>query len=225
MSYHTLLTQIKVPPYSKKQELFNVISHLLGLPLAFYIYLFALSRYLNDQISFFSYSGLAIFALAVFLLYTFSVFYHCLSPTSFNKKIFRIIDHAAIFLLIAGTYTPICFYLISGGHPVGLVIFIIEVIAATLGILLNVFLFHKDIVRIFSIFLYILMGWLIIFTGGFSYLDFWPFIFILIGGIVYTIGVISYAVGKKKLYFHSIFHIFVLVATVTQMIGVLLLFS
>lgn len=225
MSYQNLINQVQIPPYSKKQELFNTISHLLGIPLAFFIYFFGLHRYLSNGISFFSYIGLTIFAFTVLMLYGFSTLYHHLNPNSPYKKIFRIVDHAVIFLLIAGTYTPICFYLINKGNDIGLLMIIIEVVAAVIGLLLNVFLFHKSIVRISSLFLYVLMGWLVMFVGGFSFLDFWPFIFILTGGIIYTIGAVSYAIGRKKLFFHCIFHVFVLLSTIAQMIGVLLLFA
>lgn len=225
MSYYTLVTKIQVPPYTRKQEFFNSISHFLGLPLALFIYFFGLGHYLTSEINYFAYIGLTIFSSTVAMVYGFSAIYHNLPADTLKKKIFRIIDHAAIFLLIAGTYTPICFYMISQGNNVGLLMLVIEFGTAIIGITLNVLLFHKAWVRISSLFLYILMGWLVMFVGGFSYLDFWPFVFILTGGIIYTIGAISYAIGKKKSYFHCIFHVFILVSTIAQMIGVLLLFA
>ena len=101
---------------------------------------------------------------------------------------------------------------------------IIEWSGALIGIILNAFFFKYKAARIVSFVLYVLIGWLAVYSGGFLYMDKMCFIFILIGGITYTIGSILYAIGHKKIMFHSIFHVFVLVSTIIQTIGVFYLF-
>lgn len=225
MSYYSSINKIQIPPYNKKQEFFNSVSHLLGIPLGFYVFISALVKYLSGTISLSSFWSLLVFALTVLLVYSFSTIYHNINSRTLSKKIFRVIDHAVIFLLIAGTYTPICFYLIEQGFSIGMVMLVIEWASAIVGILLNVFLFKNSFVQIFSLFLYVIMGWLVMFCGGFIFLQNISFILILVGGIIYTIGAISYAIGHKNLNFHCLFHIFVLLSTIIQMIGVLMLFQ
>ena len=109
-------------------------------------------------------------------------------------------------------------------NVIGLVILIIEWFLAIVGIVINAVDFSNKAVKTVSMVLYLALGWLILFTGGFIYLPDNSFLYILIGGILYTVGSILYGVGHKILSFHSIFHIFVLLGTVFQTVGVLLLF-
>lgn len=223
MSPKENIASIEIPSYSRKEELFNSVSHLLGLPVAVFILLKALSLFLNNQINLFFFMGLIIFAASAFAVYLISTIYHYLNNDSFAKKLFRIIDHCTIYLLIAGTYTPICFVL-SKTNIIGLIMLIIEWTGAIIGIVMNAFFFKHKIARVISFILYVLMGWLAIYSGGFLYMPKMCFAFILLGGVTYTIGSILYAIGHKNLMFHSIFHVFVLASTIIQTIGVLYLF-
>ena len=223
MSFKKMIDEVEIPSYSHKQEMFNAISHALGLLLALFLMVFAFIKYGSGSISLFYLFGILIFAISAFLVYLISAIYHYLNPTSFNKKLFRVIDHCTIYLLIAGTYTPICF-VIMGSHVIGLIMLIIQWVGAFIGIILNAFFFKYKIARIISFILYVAMGWLAVYTGGFLYMPALTFAFILAGGITYTIGSILYALGKKNMNFHSIFHVFVLVSTILQSVGVLLLF-
>ena len=223
MSFKKMIDEVEIPSYSHKQEMFNAISHALGLLLALFLMVFAFIKYGSGSISLFYLFGILIFAISAFLVYLISAIYHYLNPTSFNKKLFRVIDHCTIYLLIAGTYTPICF-VIMGSHVIGLIMLIIQWVGAFIGIILNAFFFKYKIARIISFILYVAMGWLAVYTGGFLYMPTSTFAFILAGGITYTIGSILYALGKKNMNFHSIFHVFVLVSTILQSVGVLLLF-
>ena len=156
------------------------------------------------------------------ILYTMSSIYHGLKPELTAKKVFQIIDHCSIFLLIAGTYTPICLSSIRQQSPaLAWTVFGIIWAAAVLGITLN----SIDIktYRKFSAICYIVMGWCIVFafkpvaialtTGG--------VIFLVAGGISYTIGAFIYYLFKKKRYAHSIFHLFVLAGSILQMFTIL----
>ena len=110
MSYYTLVTKIQVPPYTRKQEFFNSISHFLGLPLALFIYFFGLGHYLTSEINYFAYIGLTIFSSTVAMVYGFSAIYHNLPADTLKKKIFRIIDHGDIFTNCWHLYSNLLLY-------------------------------------------------------------------------------------------------------------------
>lgn len=217
------LEKVVIPDYSRKQELFNAISHILGVLIALFVFIFALIKLINGSISVFHFIGLLIFSITTFAVYLISATYHYLNKDNKYKKLFRIIDHCTIYLLIGGTYTPICFVLMNE-HIIGLIMLIIEWSGALIGIVLKAFFFDKKVARLISFLLYIIMGWLALYSGGFLYMPSLVFLFILIGGITYTIGSILYALGHKNTNFHCIFHIFVIVSTIIQTIGVILLF-
>lgn len=224
MSYKENIEEIKIPEYTKGQERFNTISHVIGIPLAFVILFIGLYRLLIRAIDVTAFLGLLVFVITIIDVYFVSSLYHGTPANTFNKKLFRVLDHCTIYLLIAGTYTPICVVLMSE-HVVGLVMLLVEWGCAVIGIILNAFFFKSKAVQVISLILYLAMGWLVLFCGGFLYMSAISFGFVLAGGIVYSIGAILYAVGKKKnLYLHSIFHVFVLVSTIIQAIGVLTMY-
>lgn len=215
--------QISIPSYTRKQENFNAWSHFLGIFLALVLFVFTIHKFTSNQISLLYTVGLLIFAISMLAVYLISGIYHYLNKDNYYKKVFRVLDHCTIYLLIAGTYTPICFVMASV-NTMGLILVISEWIGAIIGIFLNLFFFEKKPAMVISFILYVAMGWLVLFTGGFIYLAAKPFAFILGGGITYTIGSILYALGHKNMNLHCIFHVFVLVSTLIQMIGVMLLF-
>ena len=217
------LDSIQIPNYSRKQEMFNSLSHFLGVIIALVILVFGVAKLANGSINLFYFFGLLIFGITALAVYTISGVYHYLDKDNKLKKIFRVIDHCPIYILIAGTYTPICF-VIMDIHYVGLIMLIVEWVGAIVGIILKAFLFDKKAARVVAFFLYVLMGWLAVYSGGFLYMPSSSFLFILLGGITYTIGSILYALGHKNTNFHCIFHVFVLVSTIIQTIGVFCLF-
>ncbi len=224
MSYKENIEEIKIPEYTKGQERFNTISHAIGIPLAFIILFIGLYRLLIRAIDITAFLGLLVFVITIIDVYFVSSLYHGTPANTFNKKLFRVLDHCTIYLLIAGTYTPICVVLMNE-HVVGLVMLLVEWGCAVIGIILNAFFFKSKAVQVISLILYLAMGWLVLFCGGFLYMSAISFGFVLAGGIVYSIGAILYAVGKKKnLYLHSVFHVFVLVSTIIQAIGVLTMY-
>ena len=223
MNYQEMINDVKIPCYSHKEEMFNALSHACGILLGLFLMGFGIVAFINKQISLFYLFGLLIFGLSACLVYFVSALYHYLNPNSFKKKVFRIIDHCTIYLLIAGTYTPICFVIMQS-HIIGLIMVIIQWVGALIGIILNAFFFNYRWSRIISFILYVAMGWLVLYCGGFIYISTLNFVLILMGGIVYTIGAILYTLGHKKTIFHSVFHIFILVSTILQSIGVIMLF-
>lgn len=222
MSYKTLFNSIEIPEYTDKQEAFNTISHMLGIPIAIFIAGFGVLEFIGNRVSLYHLVGLLIFAISASAVYFVSYLYHGLNKYDDRKKFLRVLDHSMIYLLIAGTYTPICFVLLET-NIIGLIMLLIEWIGAVFGIILNVFLFQKRWASIASFVLYLVMGWLCLYCGGFLYMPKMSFIFILAGGITYTIGSILYGLGHKNMNFHSVFHVFVLLGTIIQSVGVLLI--
>ena len=223
MNYKENIAEVKIPNYTKKQEVFNTVSHILGIPLAIIILVIGLIALASHTFNASYFLGILIFVITIIDVYFVSSLYHGTEPNIFNKKLFRVLDHCTIYLLIAGTYTPICVVLMSE-HIIGLIMLVVEWALAALGIFLNALFFKSKVVQIISLVLYLAMGWLVLFCGGFIYMTPFSFGFVLAGGIIYSIGSILYNVGKKNLWFHCIFHIFVLVSTIVQAIGVMSLF-
>lgn len=206
--------------YTKGEEIFNAVSHIAGgaFGLAVWITL-CVSAYpsaLNVVAS-------SVFAASVIILYTMSALYHFL-PNGRAKGVFRIFDHCTIFLLIAGTYTPYCLIAL-GGTAVGLVTLIVEWVCAALGITMNAIAMNKKTVKVISMALYLIMGWLAVLGFG----ELWGLVspvsvwLLLAGGITYTVGVFFYAFGKQVRYFHSVWHLFDLAGTALQFASILLL--
>ena len=164
--------------------------------------------------------GSAIYGAAMILVYATSSIYHGLHRNG-GKKVFRVLDHCMIYLLIAGTYTPILLSAIVPKYPLaGWIIFGIEWGCTALAVSLTAVDMKKF--NAFSMSCYVIMGWCIIAVpriaisamtpGGFGY--------VLAGGIAYTIGAVLYGVGVQVRYMHSVFHVFVVLGDVFHMIAV-----
>lgn len=150
--------------------------------------------------------SVSIYGSTLILLYAASTLYHAIQAPNI-KRILRIIDHSAIYLLIAGTYTPFTLVTLQGVR--GWVMFGVIWGLALLGILYKVFFINRHVV--ISTLFYLLMGWLIIFSIRDLYLSL-PFnglVFLVAGGLSYTLGMIFYA-GRDRLLMHAIWHLFVL---------------
>ena len=155
----------------------------------------------------------AVFGATLILLYTTSTLYHALRGEA-GRRLLRKCDHAAIFLLIAGTYTP--FLLVTLNGPWGWSLFGVIWGLAILGIALDATL--KPRREYLSITLYIVMGWLclVAIKPLLKALTHEGFMWLLAGGILYTAGVIFYVMDHRKPYFHAIWHMFVLAGSVSH---------
>ena len=161
--------------------------------------------------------SLAVYGTSLFLLYMASTLYHALThPTA--KRVFQILDHSSIYLLIAGTYTPFCFAV--GGWQ-GLILAIIEWVLAITGVVFES-VWHSRPGWLTTI-VYIAMGWLAVFVIGPVAAALPPTgVWLLVaGGVAYTAGVIFYAMTKVR-YMHAVWHLFVLAGSVLQFLAVLL---
>lgn len=205
-----LKDKIKIPKYTLGEELLSSISHGVGALLSIAaLVLCVVFSALHHNV--YAIVSSTIYGATSIILYTMSTLYHSFKVNN-AKRIFRIIDHCSIFLLIAGTYTP--YALVVLPKTLGWVIFSIEWGCCIIGIILNSIDLEKY--KKFSIILYLIMGWMIIFSFDklISSMSIGGIYLMLVAGFLYTVGAIFYGVGKKIKYMHGLFHIFVLLASV-----------
>ena len=201
-----LKDRIKIPKYTLGEELMSAISHGVGaaLSIAALVLCVVFSAIHNNV---YAVVSSVIYGSTSIFLYMMSTLYHSLKVNN-AKRVFRILDHSSIFLLIAGTYTP--YALVALPKTLGWVIFGVVWGCAIIGIVLNSIDLEKF--KKLSIVLYLVMGWMIIFSFDklLASVEMGGIYLMLAAGLLYTIGAIFYGVGKKIKYMHSIFHMFVL---------------
>ena len=215
------LADRSLPYYTKGEEIFNMVSHIVGgavgiTALALCVIFAALHG------NTFGVVGSAIYGASMIILYTMSSIYHGLRPALTAKKVFQVIDHCSIFLLIAGTYTPITLSSLRAADPVlGWTIFGVIWGVAALGITLNSIDIKKY--KIFSAICYLVMGWCIVFAWKqtVAALGMGGIVLLLAGGVSYTVGALFYYFFKKKRYMHSVFHLFVVIGSILHMLSIL----
>lgn len=218
----TKLSDRTLPDYTRGEEIFNMVSHIVGAALGIAIFaLCVVFSFIGGDP--YSIVSSFIYGFSVVLLFTMSSIYHGLT-TNISKKVMQVLDHCTIFFLIAGTYTPFSLVAIREKNAaIGWVLFGIVWGVAILGIVLNS-IDLKSFKKL-SLILYVALGWCIIFTlkiliDGIGIVG---FIYLLAGGISYTVGAVIYAVsgkGKHKKYMHSVFHLFVVAAAVLHFFSV-----
>ena len=211
-----------LPIYTKGEEIFNMTSHIVGGALGIVAIVLCIVFAAVHGNGYGVVSG-AIYGVTMIILYTMSSIYHGLKPERKSKKVFQVLDHCSIFLLIAGSYTPFALVSIRENDAVaGWAIFVVIWALAIIGIILN----SIDLKRykIFSMICYLAMGWCIIVKANLlpQILGTTGLILLVSGGIVYTIGAIFYGLGKKRKYMHSIFHLFILLGSLLQFFCILL---
>ena len=222
MTYQKLMTE-PMPKYSNGEETFNLVTHIIGGGFGIGVLIFSIVIAFLEKITFYEFFALSVFSITCIVLYTISSIYHGLNPNRTSKRVMRIIDHCTIYLLIAGTYTPVCMLGLRGTMWCYLILSL-EWIMAIGGVIMNAIDLNKKSIKIISMCFYIIGGWIIVFfPAAVKLLPFNAFLFILLGGIVYTIGSILYGIGAKKKWYHSVFHIFCLGGTFVQFVGLLFL--
>ena len=210
-----------LPDYTKGEEIFNMVSHIVGGAFGIAALACCVAKAILHRNGF-AVAGGAVFGTTMVLLYTMSSVYHGLR-TEMAKKIFQVIDHCTIYFLIAGSYTPIIITRLRESNPkvawwlLGIV-WAISILAIVLtAIDLNKF-------KVFSMICYLGIGWSVIFAIK-PLLAAYPPAFIawlIGGGVSYTVGSILYGLGRKVRYMHSTFHLFVLLGSVLHFIGILI---
>lgn len=208
----------RTPRYTLGEEIFNAVSHGVGglLGIAGTAVLIVLAALYSDPLGIVACS---VYGGSIIVLYTMSTLYHAITNRH-AKKFFRIMDHDTIFLLIAGTYTPITLIPLRGA--LGWTLFGVVWGAAIIGIVLNSIDLERF--RKVSVVCYIAMGWVIVLAikpmiERCTPLSLW---FLLIGGLFYTAGIVFYAI-KSKRYFHSVWHLFTITGTVFHYFSIMLM--
>ena len=201
--------------YSPIEEKINIISHAIGLILSI-VALVLLVTHATQHGDVWHIVSFSIFGASLIILYAASSFYHSAKKSELRSRL-NIIDHASIYVLIAGTYTP--FTLVTLKGTIGWVIFGISWGLALTGIILKLFFTGKY--NLMSTIMYVLMGWVIVFAIKplMNNLPLEGLRWLVAGGISYTIGAILYGIKKIK-FNHAIFHMFVLMGSFCHFMSV-----
>ena len=201
--------KIRIPNYSLGEELINSISHGLGALLSIAGLVILL---VNSHSAMAAVTSSSIYGSTMIILYVISCIYHGLSKRTRAKGVLRVIDHCNVYLLVAGTFTPITLSLIGG--VIGWVWFAIVWIITIIGVVLTSI--DVDKYSFASVVLHLALGWscLICYKPLFGTMDGTEILFLVLGGIFYSIGAALYGIGKKKRYMHSVFHFFVLAGSI-----------
>ena len=201
--------------YSKTEEKLNVLTHALGLVLSL-IALVLLIKHASTNGTVTHIVSFTIFGASLILLYSASTFYHYTQNPRLRKKL-NILDHAAIYVLIAGTYTPFTLVTLKGW--LGWLIFGITWGIALVGIFFK--LFYTGRFDKISTIAYVVMGWIIIFAINplIENLPLHGLYWLLAGGLFYTVGAVLYSINKIR-YNHAIFHVFVLLGSFSHFMAV-----
>ena len=217
----TRLRERPLPDYTRGEELMNMITHIVGgaIGIAALVLCIIVSAVHRNG---YGIAGSIVFGVSMIVLYTMSSVYHGLKEGT-AKRVMQVLDHCTIYLLIAGTYTPIVLSAMRPIDPVASwILFGVVWALSALAITLTAIDLKKY--SVFSMICYIGMGWCIVFKmplliQAVGWGGFW---LILMGGICYTIGAMLYGMGRKKRYMHSIFHRFVVAGSVLHTLAILL---
>lgn len=205
-----------LPSYTKTEEFLNSFSHALGVVFGIFVLISCIGVSSGTP----ALIGSIVYGTSIILLYAMSSIYHGLNPSNLlAKQILRVADHCTIFVLIAGTYTPVILTAIYPYAPVkSLIILGCIWAAAIVGIIFTAIDLQKY--SRFSMVCYIALGWFALFlipsliaSAGISGLA-----LLIGGGVSYTIGAVLYGIGKRKRYMHFVFHLFVIIGTVLHFI-------
>lgn len=203
-----------IPNYTFKEELINSVSHGVGAVMS----VFALVFMIFKSNSFLELVLVSIFGSTLISLYSISCVYHALAPSINGKKVLRVLDHSNVYLLVFGTYLPISILGICGVKSIVLVCFV-GVFSLT-GIVLTCI--DIDRFQVMSVVCHLLNGWsaLLGIHDLFSNVGFYGVLFLVLGGVMYSIGSILYGLGSHVRYMHSIFHFFCILGSLCHFICV-----
>lgn len=208
-----------LPPYTRGQEIANMITHIVGGALGIAVLVLGVVRAaLAGNV--WGVVGCALYGASMILLYTVSSLYHGLRP-NYAKRVFQVIDHCTIYLLIAGTYTPVLLCAVRPVSPAAAwTVFGLEWGLAAAACVFTAIDHNRF--RALSMACYIGLGWCVVLILPLALRTlqngFW---WLLAGGIAYTVGAVLYGIGKKNPLFHTVFHLFVVLGSALQAVCVL----
>lgn len=216
----TKLIDRPFPNYTRGEEIFNSVSHIVGAVFGLVALISCVAVSLLHKNTW-GLVGSLVYGCSLIILYSISSVYHGL-PKNMGKKVMQVIDHCAVYLLIAGTYTPILLTAVRSVSPIWC--WILFSIVWGLTILATVFT-AIDLKRysVFSMTCYIGMGWCIVLAGRtiLEALSLPGLLWLVAGGVSYTVGAVLYGIGKKHRWMHSVFHLFVVAGSIMQFICII----
>ena len=212
---------VPLPDYTRFEDIINSVTHALGVPLSIIAVVLSALK-IKDGATAAEIAGIVIYGSCMALLYLGSAFYHGLRP-GFLKQVARVLDHSNIFLMIAGSLSA--FFLLgvfNHNKAQAITFLVLSWVGAIAGILLTVM--DQERFKKIQMVMYIFLGWLALFSMKTIYDGYETgkiiITLFIVGGVVYMLGAAVYGIGKKKRYFHAIFHFFVLAGTIIQFVGI-----
>ena len=215
----TKLDDRTLPGYSRGEEIFNMVTHIVGGGFGV-VALVLCAVFSIVKHNYWGLLGGVIYTLMMIFLYTMSSVYHGLRHER-AKKVLQVLDHCTIYALILGTYAPILLTGLRRERPVlTLILTVLLIAATTVGVTFTAIDFHRY--AILATGGYFLIGWsaLLAIRPMIDAFGWGLAIWLISGGAVYTLGMIFFALGIKKPWFHSIFHIFIVAGSLRQFVGI-----
>lgn len=210
--------RISIPSYTLSEELINSISH--GIAAAFSIWGLVMLIIKASNEGAMAVTTVTLFGTTMILLYTISCIYHALSPRITGKKVLRVIDHCNVFLLVFGTIIPIALVGMKG--VCGWVYFGIVGFITLLGIIFSAIDVDKN--EKIEVVCHLVNGWsaILFIKSLIAGVGLVGLIFIILGGVMYSIGALLYGLGSKKKYMHSVFHFFCIAGSIFHYLAIYL---
>lgn len=215
----TKLCDRALPDYTKGEEIMNMVTHIVGGALGIVVLILCVIR-AAVRGNMYGVVSSTIYGVSMIALYAMSSIYHGVRP-GLGKKVLQVLDHCTIYFLIAGTYTPVALAAIRPVNPVlGWGLFAFEWALTALAVTLTAIDLKKY--NVFSMICYIGMGWAVLpfMKEVAQIMTKSGFLFLLWGGISFTIGAVLYGIGSKKRWMHSVFHIFTVLGTLLQFFSI-----
>jgi hemolysin III len=209
-----------LPDYTRGEEIMNMVTHIVGGAFGVIILIAGILLSAHNRNPW-GVVCASLYGISMVWLYTISSVYHGLKPGR-AKKVLQVLDHCTIYALIAGTYLPVLLVGICPLYPaLAWICFGVEIVMLALATTLTAVDLRKF--RALSMTCYICMGWLIIVIAPqtIEAITANGFLWLRAGGVAYTVGAVLYGIGKKKRWYHSIFHLFVLLGSLLQAVSIL----
>ena len=217
MAFRTPLAERSLPRYTRGEEIFNFVSHVAGGGLAVLMLALCVIRAALHRDPW-AIVGSAVYGLSLTAVYTISSVYHGLRPNR-AKKVLQVLDHCTIYFLIFGSYLPILLCAIRPVSPATAWL-LFGVILAITALAVSFTAIDLKKYRVLSMICYIGLGWCIVFAAPVALraIPLPGLLWLLAGGIAYTVGAMLYGVGVHKRYMHGVFHLFVILGSLLQFV-------
>lgn len=212
------MSKVKIPNYSLSEELINSISH--GVVAIFSIVGLIMLVIKAANKGAMAVTTVTLFGTTMIILYTISCIYHALSPKITGKKVMRVIDHCNVFLLVFGTIIPVALVGIEG--YLGWIYFSIVALVTLIGIVFSAIDVDKN--QKIEVICHLINGWSVTLFSKtlITNIGTVGFLFVVLGGVMYSLGAILYGIGSKKKYMHSVFHFFCIFGTIFHYLAIYL---